>query len=157
VVIPVYDALYDSPLRVVLARHEQGAAHAADGYARATGRAGVCLVTSGPGACNIVTGLATANMDSVPMVAITGQVPSPMIGNDAFQEADIVGITRPVTKHNFLVRDVRDLARTIKEAFHIATTGRPGRFPLSGKGGYQGIQARFQGPRTANKTRGAAH
>jgi acetolactate synthase-1/2/3 large subunit len=126
VVIPVYDALYDSPLRVVLARHEQGAAHAADGYARATGRAGVCLVTSGPGACNIVTGLATANMDSVPMVAITGQVPSPMIGNDAFQEADIVGITRPVTKHNFLVRDVRDLARTIKEAFHIATTGRPG-------------------------------
>jgi acetolactate synthase-1/2/3 large subunit len=126
VVIPVYDALYDSPLRVVLARHEQGAAHAADGYARATGRAGVCLVTSGPGACNIVTGLATANMDSVPMVAFTGQVPSPMIGNDAFQEADIVGITRPVTKHNFLVRDVKDLARTIKEAFHIATTGRPG-------------------------------
>ncbi len=126
VVIPVIDALYDSPLRVNLTRHEQGAAHAADGYARATGRVGVCLVTSGPGACNIVTGLATANMDSIPMVAITGQVPSPMIGNDAFQEADIVGITRPVTKHNFLVRDVKDLAETIKEAFHIALTGRPG-------------------------------
>ena len=126
VVIPVFDALFDAPIRVVLARHEQGAAHAADGYARATGKVGVCLVTSGPGACNIVTGLATANMDSIPMVAFTGQVPSPMIGNDAFQEADIVGITRPVTKHNFLVRDVNDLARIIKEAFHIASTGRPG-------------------------------
>jgi acetolactate synthase-1/2/3 large subunit len=126
VVIPIFDALFDSPINIVLARHEQGAAHAADGYARATGKVGVCLVTSGPGACNIVTGLATANMDSVPMVAITGQVPSPMIGNDAFQEADIVGITRPVTKHNFLVRDVKDLARIIKEAFHIASTGRPG-------------------------------
>ncbi|NQU06940.1 MAG: biosynthetic-type acetolactate synthase large subunit, partial [Candidatus Abyssubacteria bacterium] len=118
--------LFDAPIRVVLARHEQGAAHAADGYARATGKVGVCLVTSGPGACNIVTGLATANMDSIPMVAFTGQVPSPMIGNDAFQEADIVGITRPVTKHNFLVRDVNDLTRIIKEAFHIASTGRPG-------------------------------
>jgi acetolactate synthase-1/2/3 large subunit len=126
VVIPVFDALFDSPVKVILTRHEQGAAHAADGYARATGRVGVCLVTSGPGACNIVTGLATANMDSVPMVAITGQVATPMIGNDAFQEADIVGITRPVTKHNFLVRDVKDLARIIKEAFHIASTGRPG-------------------------------
>jgi acetolactate synthase-1/2/3 large subunit len=126
VVIPVYDALYDSPIRVVLTRHEQGAAHAADGYARATGKVGVCLVTSGPGACNIVSGLATANMDSVPMVAFTGQVPSMMIGNDAFQEADIVGITRPVTKHNFLVTDVKDLANVIKEAFHIAATGRPG-------------------------------
>ena len=126
VVIPVFDALFDAPIRVVLARHEQGAAHAADGFARATGKVGVCLVTSGPGACNIVTGLATANMDSIPMVAFTGQVPSPMIGNDAFQEADIVGITRPVTKHNFLVRDVNDLARIIKEAFHIASTGRPG-------------------------------
>lgn len=126
VVIPLFDALYDAPIRVVLARHEQGAAHAADGYARATGKVGVCLVTSGPGACNIVTGLATANMDSVPMVAFTGQVPSTVIGNDAFQEADIVGITRPVTKHNFLVRDVKDLARVIKQAFHIASTGRPG-------------------------------
>ena len=126
VVIPLFDALFDSDIRVVLTRHEQGAAHAADGYARATGKVGVCLVTSGPGACNIVTGLATANMDSIPMVAITGQVPSPMIGNDAFQEADIVGITRPVTKHNFLVTDPADLARVIKHAFHIASTGRPG-------------------------------
>jgi acetolactate synthase-1/2/3 large subunit len=126
VVIPVFDALFDSPIRVILTRHEQGAAHAADGYARATGRVGVCLVTSGPGACNTVTGMATANMDSVPIVVITGQVPTPMIGNDAFQEADIVGISRPVTKHNFLVRDTKDLARIIKEAFHIASTGRPG-------------------------------
>jgi len=126
VVIPIFDALFDSPLRVVLTRHEQGAAHAADGYARATGKVGVCLVTSGPGACNIVTGLATANMDSVPVVAITGQVVTGSIGNDAFQEADIIGITRPVTKHNFLVRDVRDLAGVIKKAFHIASTGRPG-------------------------------
>ena len=126
VVIPIYDALFDSPIRVVLTRHEQGAAHAADGFARATGRVGVCVVTSGPGACNTVTGMATANMDSVPMVVITGQVPTPMIGNDAFQEADIVGISRPVTKHNFLVRDVNDLARVIKEAFYIASTGRPG-------------------------------
>jgi len=126
VVIPIYDALFDSPIRVVLTRHEQGAAHAADGFARATGRVGVCVVTSGPGACNTVTGMATANMDSVPMVVITGQVPTPMIGNDAFQEADIVGISQPVTKHNFLVRDVKDLARVIKEAFYIASTGRPG-------------------------------
>jgi acetolactate synthase-1/2/3 large subunit len=126
VVIPVFDALFDSPIRVILTRHEQGAAHAADGYARATGKVGVCLVTSGPGACNTVTGLATANMDSVPIVVITGQVPTPMIGNDAFQEADIVGITRPVTKHNFLLRDAKDIARVMKEAFHIASTGRPG-------------------------------
>jgi acetolactate synthase-1/2/3 large subunit len=126
VVIPVFDALFDSSIQVVLTRHEQGAAHAADGYARATGRVGVCLVTSGPGACNTVTGLATANMDSVPIVVFTGQVATPMIGNDAFQEVDIVGISRPVTKHNFLVRDVKDLAQTIKEAFHIASTGRPG-------------------------------
>ena len=126
VVIPIFDTLFDSPLKLILTRHEQGAAHAADGYARATGKVGVCLVTSGPGACNIVTGLATANMDSVPMVAFTGQVTTGSIGNDAFQEADIVGITRPVTKHNFLVRDVRDLASVIKKAFHIASTGRPG-------------------------------
>ncbi|RJP25942.1 MAG: biosynthetic-type acetolactate synthase large subunit [Candidatus Abyssobacteria bacterium SURF_5] len=126
VVIPVFDALFDSPLKVILTRHEQGATHAADGYARATGKVGVCLVTSGPGACNTVTGLATANMDSIPIVVFTGQVPTPMIGNDAFQESDIVGITRPITKHNFLVRNARDLARIIKEAFYIASTGRPG-------------------------------
>lgn len=126
VVIPIFDVLYDAPIKVVLTRHEQGAAHAADGYARATGRLGVCLATSGPGATNLVTGIATAAFDSVPMLAITGQVKTPLIGNDAFQEADTTGITRPITKHNFLVKDVRDLARTLREAIHIATTGRPG-------------------------------
>ena len=125
-VLPIFDALYDAPIKLVLTRHEQAAAHAADGYARATGKTGVCLATSGPGATNLVTGIATAYMDSVPMVAITGQVKSFLIGNDAFQEADITGITRPITKHNFLVEDVKDLARIIKEAFHIASTGRPG-------------------------------
>lgn len=122
----IYDALYDTDLNHILTRHEQGAAHAADGYARATGRPGVCLTTSGPGATNIVTGLANAYMDSIPMVALTGQVPTTSIGKDSFQEADITGITLPITKHNFLVRDVKDLSRVIKEAFHIATTGRPG-------------------------------
>jgi acetolactate synthase-1/2/3 large subunit len=127
VVIPVFDALYgERRLRLVLARHEQGAVHAADGYARSTGRVGVCLVTSGPGATNTVTGLATANFDSVPLVVLTGQVSRPMIGNDAFQEADIVGISRSVTKHNYLVTDRKDLGRIIREAFHIARTGRPG-------------------------------
>jgi acetolactate synthase-1/2/3 large subunit len=125
-VIDIYDQLPNYPLKHVLARHEQGAIHAADGYARATGRVGVCLVTSGPGATNAVTGIATAYMDSVPVVIITGQVPTPLIGNDAFQEVDIVGITRPCTKHNFLVKDVRDLSRVIKEAFYLASTGRPG-------------------------------
>ena len=125
-VLPIFDSLYDSDIRFILTRHEQGAAHAADGYARATGKVGVCLATSGPGATNLVTGIATAYMDSIPMVAITGQVKSFLIGNDAFQEADITGITRPITKHNYLVEDVNDLARIIKEAFHIASTGRPG-------------------------------
>jgi acetolactate synthase I/II/III large subunit len=127
VVIPVFDALHDEPgLRLVLARHEQGAVHAADGYARSTGRVGVCLVTSGPGATNTVTGLATANFDSVPLVVLTGQVTRDMIGNDAFQEADIVGISRSVTKHNYLVTDRKDLGRIIREAFYIARSGRPG-------------------------------
>lgn len=125
-VLEIYDALYNSSLKHYLVRHEQGAAHAADGYARATGKPGVCLATSGPGATNLVTGIATAYMDSVPMVAITGQVPTGLLGRDSFQEADITGITLPITKHNFLVSDVNDIARTIKEAFHIATTGRPG-------------------------------
>ena len=125
--IGVYDALHDiSDIRHVLTRHEQGATHAAEGYAKATGRPGVVLVTSGPGATNTVTGIADAYMDSIPLVVFTGQVPLRLIGNDAFQEADIVGITRPVTKHNYLVRDVTELARTIKEAFYIATSGRPG-------------------------------
>ncbi|MBW7956634.1 MAG: biosynthetic-type acetolactate synthase large subunit [Deltaproteobacteria bacterium] len=125
-VLPIYDALYDSPLRHILVRHEQGAVHMADGYARASGKPGVVVVTSGPGATNTVTGIATAYMDSIPMVVFTGQVPTPLIGNDAFQEADIVGITRPCTKHNYLVKDIRDLPRIIKESFYIATTGRPG-------------------------------
>jgi acetolactate synthase-1/2/3 large subunit len=125
--IGVYDALYDiSHIKHVLTRHEQGALHAAEGYAKASGRPGVVLVTSGPGATNAVTGIADAFMDSIPLVVFTGQVALRMIGNDSFQEADIVGITRPVTKHNYLVRDVKELARTIKEAFYIATSGRPG-------------------------------
>jgi acetolactate synthase I/II/III large subunit len=125
--IGVYDALHDiSDIKHVLTRHEQGATHAAEGYAKATGRPGVVLVTSGPGATNTVTGIADAYMDSIPLVVFTGQVPLRLIGNDAFQEADIVGITRPVTKHNYLVRDVNELARVIKEAFFIATSGRPG-------------------------------
>ncbi|OHD53901.1 MAG: acetolactate synthase, large subunit, biosynthetic type [Spirochaetes bacterium GWF1_51_8] len=126
-VIPIFDALYDEKnIELVHVRHEQGAAHMADGYARATGEVGVCLATSGPGATNLVTGIATAYMDSIPMVAITGQVPTSMIGSDAFQEADITGITRPITKHNFLVKDIHDLALTIKNAFYLARTGRPG-------------------------------
>jgi len=126
VLLPIFDSLYDTPVRFVLTRHEQGAAHMADGYARSTGKVGVCIATSGPGATNLVTGLATAHMDSVPVVAFTGQVKSFLIGNDAFQEADTTGITRPVTKHNMLVKRVEDLARSVREAFHIARTGRPG-------------------------------
>jgi len=127
VVIPIFDKLYDAKdIRFVLTRHEQAAAHAADGYARATGKTGVCIATSGPGATNLVTGIATAYMDSIPMVAFTGQVPMPLIGTDAFQEADITGITRPITKHNFLVSDTSKLADIISQAFYIASTGRPG-------------------------------
>ncbi len=126
-VLHIYDALYkQDDVQHILVRHEQGAAHAADGYARSTGKPGVVLVTSGPGATNAVTGIATAYMDSIPLVIITGQVPTPAIGSDAFQEVDSVGITRPCVKHNFLVKDVRDLAATVKKAFYIATTGRPG-------------------------------
>jgi len=127
-VLKIYDALlqYSEEIRHFLVRHEQGAVHAADGYARSSGKVGVCLVTSGPGATNTVTGIATAYMDSVPLVILTGQVNTMLIGNDAFQEADIVGITRPCTKHNYLVKDIKDLALTIKQAFHLARTGRPG-------------------------------
>ena len=125
-VIDIYDQIPRYPLQHFLVRHEQGAVHAADGYARSTGKVGVCLVTSGPGATNTVTGIATAYMDSIPLVIFTGQVPTPLIGNDAFQEVDIVGISRPCTKHNYLVKDIKKLARTIKEAFYIASTGRPG-------------------------------
>jgi len=126
VVLPIYDELFDSSLQHILVRHEQAAAHAADGYARASGRVGVCLATSGPGACNLVTGIATAYMDSSPIVALTGQVPTSLLGNDAFQESDITGITTPITKHNYLVKDARDLRRTVQEAFYIAGTGRRG-------------------------------
>src|SRR5437588_12358891 len=126
-VLPIYDALYDfKGLRHILVRQEAAAGHAAEGYARTSGRVGVCLVTSGPAATNLVTALQDAMMDSIPIVAFTGQVPTHLIGNDAFQEADNVGITRSATKHNFLVKDGNDLAATIKEAFHIASTGRPG-------------------------------
>ena len=125
--IKIYDALYDSKkIHHVLARHEQGATHMADGYARATGKVGVVLVTSGPGATNTVTGIATAYMDSVPLVVITGQVTRGVIGTDAFQESDIVGITMPVVKHSFLLQSTDDLTRTFREAFYIASTGRPG-------------------------------
>ena len=123
VILPIFDALYDADVRVVLTRHEQGAIHAADGYARVTGKVGVCIATSGPGATNLVTGLATAHMDSIPIVAITGQVNTSLIGRDSFQEADITGITMPVTKHNYLVKDPDALCSTIREAFHIASTG----------------------------------
>ncbi len=126
VVLPLFDKFFDAPIHFIVPRHEQGGCHMADAYARASGKVGVIIATSGPGACNLVTGLATAMMDSVPMVALTGQVRTDLIGNDAFQEADTTGITRPVTKHNCIVKDVKDLERTIREAFHIASTGRPG-------------------------------
>ena len=125
-ILPAYDPLYDSSVRHILVRHEQGAGHAATGYAQVTGRVGVCMATSGPGATNLVTPIADAAMDSVPLVAITGQVPGPAIGSDAFQEADIRGITMPITKHNYLITDAADIPRAIAEAFHIASTGRPG-------------------------------
>src|SRR6202045_2149208 len=126
-VLPIYDALFkQNSLRHILVRHEQGAVHAAEGYARSTGRVGVVLVTSGPGATNAVTGLTDALMDSIPIVCLTGQVPTHLIGNDAFQEADTTGITRSCTKHNYLVKDVDDLARVLHEAFYVAKSGRPG-------------------------------
>jgi acetolactate synthase-1/2/3 large subunit len=125
-IMPAYDAMLKYPIRHVLVRHEQGAAHMADGYARASGKVGVCIATSGPGATNLVTGIATAMLDSIPMVAITGQVPSTLLGTDAFQETDITGVTLPITKHNYLVTRPEDIAPTIREAFHVASTGRPG-------------------------------
>src|SRR5438034_8543185 len=126
VTLPLYDAMYDHQIRHVLVRHEQNACFAAEGYARATGRVGVCCATSGPGATNLVTGLVDAMMDSIPVVAITGQVHSKLIGSDAFQEADTFGITRPATKHHFLVKNIADLPQTVHEAFYIAASGRPG-------------------------------
>ncbi|PIW66572.1 MAG: acetolactate synthase, large subunit, biosynthetic type [Candidatus Omnitrophica bacterium CG12_big_fil_rev_8_21_14_0_65_43_15] len=146
VLLPTFDVLYDAPINFVLVRHEQAAAHAADGYARATGKVGVCLATSGPGATNLVTGIATAYMDSIPMVAITGQVKTSLIGNDAFQEADVTGITRPITKHNYLVKNVEDLSLVIKEAFYVASTGRPGPVVIDLPVDVQFAETEFQYP-----------
>ena len=125
VALPLYDALYDAGIRHILTRHEQGAVHAADGYARASGKVGVCLATSGPGATNLITGIATANMDSIPLVCITAQVTSGNLGKDSFQEADVTGITTPITKHNYMVSDAEELPRIMAEAFYIARTGTP--------------------------------
>ncbi len=147
-VINIYDDLMDSPIKHILTRHEQAAVHAADGYARATGKVGVAIATSGPGATNTITGIATAYMDSIPMVVITGQVPTPLIGNDAFQEADVIGLTRPITKHNYLVRDIKDLAVTMKKAFYIARTGRPGPVVVDLPKDVQIATAKFEYPET---------
>ena len=150
-VLHIYDAIYrQNDVEHILVRHEQAAAHAADGYARATGKPGVVLVTSGPGATNAVTGIATAYMDSIPMVVITGQVPSSLIGNDAFQEVDTVGITRPCSKHNFLVKDVADLASTLKKAFYLATTGRPGPVVIDIPKDVTGDRAEYVFPETVD-------
>ncbi|HEY3697425.1 acetolactate synthase 3 large subunit [Phenylobacterium sp.] len=146
-VLPIYDALFAEPrLRHVLVRHEQGATHAAEGYARSTGKCGVVLVTSGPGATNAVTGITDALMDSIPMVVITGQVPTHLIGTDAFQECDTIGITRPCTKHNYLVKSVEDLPRIVHEAFHIATSGRPGPVVIDIPKDVQFAHGRYRGP-----------
>src|SRR3989442_384039 len=146
-IMPFYHALPDHPrLRHVLVRHEQAAAHAADGYARASGRIGVCVATSGPGATNLVTGLATAHMDSSPVVAITGQVARPMIGRDAFQETDVIGITLPITKHNCLVRDVTELAQRAREAIAVAREGRPGPVLLDVPKDVQNQRASYEPP-----------
>ncbi len=150
VVLPIFDRLYDSKIKFILTRHEQGAAHAADGYARSTGKVGVCLATSGPGATNLITGIANAYMDSIPMVAITGQVKTFLIGNDAFQEVDVTGITRSISKHNYLVKDVLDLARVIREAFHIASTGRPGPVVVDIPVDVQQAECDFVYPREVN-------
>ena len=148
VVIPIFHHLFDAPFKFVLTRHEQGAVHAADGYARASGKVGVVIATSGPGATNLVTGIATANMDSVPLVVFTGQVTTEMIGNDAFQEADVTGITRPITKHNYLVQDIHDLSRIIKEAFYVASTGRPGPVLIDVPVNISNAEAAFHYPAT---------
>ena len=150
-ILPTYDALVqNTALRHILVRHEQGAAHMAEGYARVSGRPGVVLVTSGPGATNTVTGIADAYMDSTPLVVICGQVPTNMIGNDAFQEADVTGITRPCTKHNYLIRDANDISRTIKEAFHIAGSGRPGPVLIDLPKDVQTAEASFAHPETVS-------
>ncbi|MCL4170869.1 UNVERIFIED_CONTAM: hypothetical protein GTU68_058840, partial [Idotea baltica] len=146
-VLPIYDEIIQQEgLEHILVRHEQGAGHAAEGYARSTGKPGVALVTSGPGATNMVTALTDAMLDSIPLVCITGQVPTHLIGNDAFQECDTVGITRPCTKHNWLVRDVDDLARVLHEAFYVATSGRPGPVVVDIPKDVQFSMGTYQGP-----------
>lgn len=149
-VLDLYDAVYQAKFPHILTRHEQGAVHAADGYARATGKVGVCFATSGPGATNLITGIATANMDSIPMVCFTGQVGNPYIGKDSFQEADIVGITTPITKHNYLVKKVEQLPRVIKEAFFIARTGRPGPVVIDIAKDIFSTQFEYEYPKTVN-------
>ena len=171
-ILPVYDPLIDSSIRHILVRHEQGAGHMAEGYAHATGRPGVAMVTSGPAATNIVTPLCDAYMDSIPIVVITGQVPYSVIGTDAFQECDTVGITMPVTKHNWLITDANDIPRVIREAFHVATTGRPGPvlvdmpkdvvepddgLVLARRRRPSRLQAQHEGPPEADQGRGAPH
>ena len=148
--LPIFDAFYGSKIRLVLTRHEQGATHMADGFSRSTGQVGVCIATSGPGATNLVTGLATAHMDSIPLIAITGQVASHMIGNDAFQEADATGVMRPVTKHNYMVKDVRELATIFREAFHIARSGRPGPVHIDIPVDIQKAKTEFIWPKSIN-------
>jgi len=148
--MPAYDAMIEYPIHHVLTRHEQGASHMADGYARASGQVGVCIATSGPGATNLVTGIATAMLDSIPMVCITGQVPSQLIGSDAFQETDITGCTIPVTKHNYLVTKPEQIAPTIREAFYIARSGRP---PSSRVACSSGTTMKLCSPATAPTTR----
>jgi acetolactate synthase-1/2/3 large subunit len=152
--ITIYDALYNSPIRHILVRHEQGAAHAADGYARVTGKTGVCIATSGPGATNLVTGIANAYMDSIPMVIITGQVPTHMIGRDAFQEADITGIALPITKHSYLVEQTEDVPRVVKEAFYIANTNRPGPVLIDLPKDVMEREIEFEGPAEEINIRG---
>lgn len=149
-VLNIYDEIYQSNLRHILTRHEQGATHAADAYARVTGRPGVCITTSGPGATNAVTGIATAHMDSIPLIVFTGQVNVAALGRDSFQEADITGITLPITKHSYLVRNTKDLARIVKEAFYIATTGRPGPVVIDLPSDIMVNKARFDYPKSVN-------
>src|SRR5205814_2840087 len=154
-IMPFYDALHGHPaLRHILVRHEQAAAHAADGYARASGRVGVCVATSGPGATNLVTGLATAHMDGSPVVAITGQVGRPMLGRDAFQETDVVGVTMSVTKHNVLVRDIEDLADAVRDAFAIAMEGRPGPVLVDVPKDVQNQKAEYEEPGVRSRESG---
>src|SRR6187455_3032711 len=161
-ILPAYDALLDHPIRHVLVRHEQGATHMADGYARASGKVGVAVATSGPGATNLVTGIATAMMDSIPLVCITGQVPAALIGSDAFQETDVTGITLTITKHNFLVTTAAEIAPTLRRAFEIATSGRPGPVLVDITKNAQQEETEFEpapakaAPPVATRTAGAA-